>query len=91
MSMEKVKALLAELKTDRDALAAKSQPLKDARRKLQEKTAPIDAEIRSLTMQIREIEGEELVKLDKSIGSLTRSLGARSLSAESKQPDEPAK
>lgn len=80
---ERIRSLLDELVKDRETLASKSQPLKDKRVTLQDQIGPLEAEVRDLTEQIRDIEGEELVKLDKSIGSLHKALGAKSMSADS--------
>lgn len=77
----KVEDLLAALKVERDALAAKSQPLRDKRTSLQSQVAALEGPIIDLSEQIRTVEGDELFKLDRQIGQLTKALGARSLSA----------
>lgn len=80
---DRIRALLAEFVAERDAILAESEPLKEKRRAVQAQMHPLEAQVRELTQQIVNIETDELVKLDKNIGNLSKSLGARSLSAQS--------
>lgn len=79
---QRIKALLSELKSERDAIAQKSTPLRKKRDELRASIQPTEAQIYELSQQIKSIEGDSLVILDKQIGQLHRSLGAKSLSAE---------
>lgn len=89
MTNDRIAALQAELQSERNALAAKSQPLRDKRSAIQAQVGPLEAQINELTEQIGAIEGNELVALDKQIGSLARANGAYSLSASGNNAQTP--
>lgn len=88
MQNDKLKTVLASLKSEREQLAAKSEPLKAKRTALQEKMQPMEVEARELTKQIRAIEGGQLVTLDKQIGVIARALGAKSINASPEQANK---
>lgn len=76
---DRVRKLLDEVTSERNALADQSEPLKVKRRALQEQIAPLEAEVRALTQEIVNIEKDDLYKLDKTIGQLHKALGAKSM------------
>lgn len=77
-----IQELFDKLKAKRDAITARSEPLKAERRAIQEQIAPLEANVRELTKQIREIENEDLFKLDMQISALARALGAKTIDVE---------
>jgi uncharacterized coiled-coil DUF342 family protein len=74
--------ILAQKKQELAALTAKTAPLRAKRDKLRDKLAPMEAELRELNQQIKQVEGNTLFDLHNDIGALQRGLGAKSLRAE---------
>jgi uncharacterized protein YlxW (UPF0749 family) len=82
--MEQVKSLLETLKGQRAEVDAKMAPLVKRREQLQKKLQPLEDEMRDINTQVKALQGDELVALDKQISTLTRAIGsARVLQADS--------
>jgi hypothetical protein len=83
MASEKTRKLLEkhrdELKAEIDAIEAKSGPLRDK---------PIEDQMRELADQIKALEQPHLYDLKMDYAEVCRSLGARSLKAESIAPPD---
>jgi len=80
--MQQVKSLFEDLKAQRAEVDAKMAPLIAQRQKLQAKMQPLEEQMRAVNDQIKALQGDDLVALDKQISTLARAMGARALQAD---------
>ncbi len=70
----RVADLLKSMQDERAALMLKSAPFRLKRDALLKKLQPLEAELRQVNEQIKDIEGATLFDLDQQIGALARSI-----------------
>lgn len=78
--MSKTKELLDNLIAERNKIEDIVGPLREKRNALAAKIQPIEDEMRNIALQIKEAQSERAFDLDNEIATLSRALGARSMS-----------
>lgn len=77
MTKEQMRARYWELEDLRDAVIAKSKPLRDQRVKLEKEMEPIELKLQELKKAIIDIERPDLPAIDQERAMIVKAIGAR--------------